>query len=323
LRSSQLAIFVDCTKSNLTNGVASFGGRSLHDTSDPSAPNPYQEVISCISDALAPFDGDGEVPVFGFGDATTGDKKVFVCTQRKGGGPLQAGGSAGAAVLGGDAPGGGDLALGEAAAVPGEEGACWSGRGAAGGAAGGARAWRGLEERQRVRGRKQRALWKRFLPGLGPDIADATRPNRIGRRVSPHLLVQFAVHEATDVEAIGEAVLGLPGRIVRDHFDPVAFGVLEGELEPLLDGPAFTGIRPLEDHTTGNAGHRTAGACPRKLHLIERTMRRDTCRLRSPDDVDRPPGQDRESEESHNAEASTGAGMTDRQAHILDEDIHD
>jgi hypothetical protein len=91
LRSSQLAVFVDCTKSNITNGQVSFGGKSLHDTSDPSVPNPYQEVISFVVDALAPFDADGDVPVFGFGDQTTGDKKVFAFPpSRAGAGPLRA-----------------------------------------------------------------------------------------------------------------------------------------------------------------------------------------------------------------------------------------
>jgi E3 ubiquitin-protein ligase RGLG len=91
LRSSQLCIFVDCTKSNLTNGSTSYGGRSLHDTSDPANPNPYQEVISCITSALAPFDADGDVPVFGFGDISTADKKVFPFRPSKpAGGPLRA-----------------------------------------------------------------------------------------------------------------------------------------------------------------------------------------------------------------------------------------
>ena len=67
LTRSQLAIFVDCTKSNLTTGKASFGGRSLHDVSDPARPNPYETVIRLVSETMAPFDADGIIPIYGFG----------------------------------------------------------------------------------------------------------------------------------------------------------------------------------------------------------------------------------------------------------------
>ncbi len=77
LRSSQLVIFIDCTKSNLTNGAKSYFGRSLHDVSDPSHPNPYQTTITIAGKTLAPFDADGLIPVFGFGDKHSMDVSVF------------------------------------------------------------------------------------------------------------------------------------------------------------------------------------------------------------------------------------------------------
>jgi E3 ubiquitin-protein ligase RGLG len=83
LKSSQLALFIDCTKSNIENGKKSFGGRSLHDVSEPSKPNPYQQVISIIAKTLAPFDADGFIPCFGFGDLHTTDKKVFAFFDEK------------------------------------------------------------------------------------------------------------------------------------------------------------------------------------------------------------------------------------------------
>lgn len=77
LKSSQLSIFIDCTKSNLTNGAKSFNGRSLHDVSDPAVPNPYQVVIRALGQTLAYFDSDGLIPVYGFGDRHSADSAVF------------------------------------------------------------------------------------------------------------------------------------------------------------------------------------------------------------------------------------------------------
>ena len=77
LHESQLVIFIDCTKSNLTNGAKSFEGRSLHDITQPSSPNPYQTVITCVGKTLAPFDADNRIPCFGFGDRHSADISVF------------------------------------------------------------------------------------------------------------------------------------------------------------------------------------------------------------------------------------------------------
>ena len=83
LKTSQLVLHIDCTKSNEILGKNSFGGRSLHDVSLPTKPNPYQQVISIIGRTLAPFDSDGFIPCFGFGDQHTTDKAVFAMFDEK------------------------------------------------------------------------------------------------------------------------------------------------------------------------------------------------------------------------------------------------
>lgn len=75
LESSNLILGVDFTKSNTWTGVESFGGRSLHDVSGP--PNPYMSVIDIIGRTLETFDDDRLIPAYGFGDATTGNKRCF------------------------------------------------------------------------------------------------------------------------------------------------------------------------------------------------------------------------------------------------------
>ena len=67
----------------VTNGAGSFGGRSLHDISGP--PNPYQEVITIFGQFLAPFDDDGLIPCYGFGDKRTADDSVFAFHEAAGG----------------------------------------------------------------------------------------------------------------------------------------------------------------------------------------------------------------------------------------------
>ncbi len=78
LTSSQLCVFIDCTKSNSTQGAKTYPGRpNLHDITDPKALNPYQQVISYVGKTLAGLDADGQIPLYGFGDAHTTDKSVF------------------------------------------------------------------------------------------------------------------------------------------------------------------------------------------------------------------------------------------------------
>ena len=40
-------------------------------------PNPYQQVLQIMCQSLAPFDDDGLIPAYGFGDSVTKDKSVF------------------------------------------------------------------------------------------------------------------------------------------------------------------------------------------------------------------------------------------------------
>ncbi|XP_022947337.1 E3 ubiquitin-protein ligase RGLG4 isoform X2 [Cucurbita moschata] len=75
LESSNLIVGIDFTKSNEWTGKVSFNNRSLHSVSD--SPNPYEKALSIIGRTLAPFDDDGLIPCFGFGDATTHDQEVF------------------------------------------------------------------------------------------------------------------------------------------------------------------------------------------------------------------------------------------------------
>src|SRR3989338_3127076 len=75
---SQLIIGIDYTKSNTFKGKKSFGGKSLHYI-DPQGRrlNPYQHCIQLIGKTLERFDGDKVIPMFGFGDLTTKDQKIF------------------------------------------------------------------------------------------------------------------------------------------------------------------------------------------------------------------------------------------------------
>lgn len=75
LESCNLMVALDFTKSNEWTGEISFGGRCLHDISCP--PNPYQQALGIINRKLSRFDEDGEIPFFGFGDASTHDHDVF------------------------------------------------------------------------------------------------------------------------------------------------------------------------------------------------------------------------------------------------------
>ncbi|KAF3320573.1 E3 ubiquitin-protein ligase RGLG2 [Carex littledalei] len=75
LESSNLIVGIDFTKSNEWTGMKSFNKQSLHKIGD--SPNPYEQAITIVGKALAPFDEDNLIPCFGFGDATTHDFGVF------------------------------------------------------------------------------------------------------------------------------------------------------------------------------------------------------------------------------------------------------
>lgn len=74
---SQLIVGVDFTGSNVNAGARTFGGRSLHDISDCSSPNPYEQALKVIAQALWDFDDDHLIPGYGFGDHTTTNRNVF------------------------------------------------------------------------------------------------------------------------------------------------------------------------------------------------------------------------------------------------------
>ncbi|XP_020100010.1 E3 ubiquitin-protein ligase RGLG4-like isoform X1 [Ananas comosus] len=75
LESSNLIVGIDFTKSNEWTGKRSFNNQSLHTIGN--RPNPYEQAITIVGKALAPFDEDNLIPCFGFGDSTTHDKYVF------------------------------------------------------------------------------------------------------------------------------------------------------------------------------------------------------------------------------------------------------
>ncbi|KAI5060080.1 hypothetical protein GOP47_0024500 [Adiantum capillus-veneris] len=76
LESASLIIGIDFTKSNEWTGRHSFDGMNLHTIAN-GVTNPYQHVISIVGTTLLGYDDDKKIPCFGFGDATTHDRKVF------------------------------------------------------------------------------------------------------------------------------------------------------------------------------------------------------------------------------------------------------
>lgn len=86
LESCNLIVGIDVTQSNLSSGKHTYGGRSLHwipppnyQIDDLAKPfrledpdiNPYRKCIHFVGEALAPFDEDGLIPSFYFGDLQT------------------------------------------------------------------------------------------------------------------------------------------------------------------------------------------------------------------------------------------------------------
>ncbi|CAF3565734.1 unnamed protein product [Rotaria socialis] len=76
LTHSQLIFGIDYTISNLETGKNSFNGLSLHHIQDDLV-NPYQSVITIVGRTLEKYDSDKLIPVFGFGDRSTLDRKIF------------------------------------------------------------------------------------------------------------------------------------------------------------------------------------------------------------------------------------------------------
>ncbi|XP_052765247.1 copine family protein 2-like [Mya arenaria] len=76
LKECGLIFGIDYTLSNRMQGKDTYDGLSLHDV-QPSRTNPYQEVICILGETLEPFDDDGIIPVYGFGDRIVKDKGIF------------------------------------------------------------------------------------------------------------------------------------------------------------------------------------------------------------------------------------------------------
>ncbi|CEF60236.1 von Willebrand factor, type A domain and Copine domain-containing protein [Strongyloides ratti] len=76
LESTNLIFGIDYTASNKYQGENSFDGKNLHSI-EYGIENPYQKVIKIMGKTLAPFATRKGIPVYGFGDATTGDWSVF------------------------------------------------------------------------------------------------------------------------------------------------------------------------------------------------------------------------------------------------------
>ncbi|OQR83378.1 E3 ubiquitin-protein ligase RGLG2 [Achlya hypogyna] len=76
LESSNLILGIDFTKSNEWTGKRTFRGKCLHDVNTAER-NPYEQVMETISKTLYEYDDDNTIPVYGFGDDSTGDTAVF------------------------------------------------------------------------------------------------------------------------------------------------------------------------------------------------------------------------------------------------------
>ncbi|XP_064620517.1 uncharacterized protein LOC135483492 [Lineus longissimus] len=77
LENVNLVIGVDFTASNEWQGRKTFGGNSLHKIVAGKTYNPYQKVISILSQALEPFIAENAISAYGFGDSHTTDQDVF------------------------------------------------------------------------------------------------------------------------------------------------------------------------------------------------------------------------------------------------------
>lgn len=90
LESCQLIIGVDFTKSNewqggTENGITYSSNQNLHYIHPHLASfcgklpelNPYQQVLSIMCEALKPFDSDGKIDAYGYGDIDTQGRAVF------------------------------------------------------------------------------------------------------------------------------------------------------------------------------------------------------------------------------------------------------
>lgn len=73
-----LIVGIDFTGSNRWQGANSFHGQCLHKLGSEHGPNPYEQAIELLGEALSPFDGGkgDNVPAYVFGDAKTKNTSV-------------------------------------------------------------------------------------------------------------------------------------------------------------------------------------------------------------------------------------------------------
>ncbi|XVF16310.1 hypothetical protein REPUB_Repub10bG0020300 [Reevesia pubescens] len=75
LKTCNLIVGIDFTKSNTWTGTRSFNGKILHHIG--GGLNPYEQAISIIGKKLAASIEHNLIPCYGFGDASTRDQNVF------------------------------------------------------------------------------------------------------------------------------------------------------------------------------------------------------------------------------------------------------
>ncbi len=71
----QSIIAIDVTASNIRSGLKTFGGKSLH-TLSQTVLNPYQTCVTVLDRINKPFDDDGLIPCYYFGDVHTKNHSV-------------------------------------------------------------------------------------------------------------------------------------------------------------------------------------------------------------------------------------------------------
>ena len=82
LESSNLIVGIDFTGSNNVTGEKTYGGKCLHEIIEGN-PNPYMRVMDIMGRALAPYDDDGLIPVYGFGDKNIKGRGLFYLSKDK------------------------------------------------------------------------------------------------------------------------------------------------------------------------------------------------------------------------------------------------
>ena len=131
------------------------------------------------------------------------------------------------------------------------------------------------QQLNRMHGREHGAAGQFDLLRFRLEIAGDARPVFVGLGGAAQFLVHLTVDQLADIEPVGMAVLRLPRGVVGRHVDLIAFRIKKTKLEALFDGPAVTGVAPLEHHLAAHVGNRTAAPRRGQRHLVDRPMRGD------------------------------------------------